>query len=121
MGNTPKKNDDPVWLRIKSLRTGTRGEQTRLMEFCGLAQNTYNGWDTGLLKSYNKYVDKIAAFYSVSADWILTGEQKEKPTTVVGSELNAERIKLMLSKMSDAELIQLIADASDILRKKGEE
>ncbi|WP_326200299.1 hypothetical protein [Dysosmobacter sp.] len=48
------------------------------MEFCGLAQNTYNGWDTGALKSYRKYVDKISAFYNVSADWILTGVDTEK-------------------------------------------
>lgn len=80
MGNTSKKNLDPIWLRIKSLKTGERGEQTKLMEFCGLAQNTYNGWDTGTLKSYRKYVDKISAFYNVSADWILTGVDTEKLT-----------------------------------------
>ena len=74
MENSTKKNQDPVWLRIRSLNTGRRGEQTELMTFCGLAQNTYNGWNTGALKSYKKYIDKIAAFYGVSTDWILTGE-----------------------------------------------
>lgn len=76
MGKTTKKNMDPVWQRIQSLNTGRRGEQTELMEFCGLAQNTYNAWRSGDLKSYTKHIDKIAAFYEVSTDWILTGKER---------------------------------------------
>ena len=94
MGKTVKLNDDAVWLRIKSLKGEERGEQTKLMAFCGLAQNTYNGWNSGDLKSYRKYIDKISEFYGVSADWILTGEeQKEKSPAPEGAELTPEQIK----------------------------
>lgn len=112
MGNTSKKNLDPIWLRIKSLKTGKRGEQTKLMEFCGLTQNTYNGWDTGALKSYRKYVDKISAFYNVSADWILTGVDTEK----IAVDEAKRKISLMVGEdpsMPSGDRLEFLFDETD--------
>ena len=104
MSNIDKINNDPVWLRIKSLRSGVRGEQTELMAYCGLAQNTYNGWDKGTLKSYTKYIDKIASFYKVSADWILTGAEKAPSETGERSDdPDLYRIERARKNMSSAD------------------
>lgn len=116
MGNTDKTNNDPVWLRIKSLRSGVRGEQTELMAYCGLAQNTYNGWDKGTLKSYTKYIDKIAAFYTVSADWILTGA--EKTPSENGERRKLRSVARLESSDITPELDNNIADYIDYLLSK---
>ena len=116
MGKTVKLNDDAVWLRIKSLKGEERGEQTKLMAFCGLAQNTYNGWNSGDLKSYRKYIDKISEFYGVSADWILTGEeQKEKPTLQMENERIPGYSKLSETNRAivDSMIAQLLAAQSE--------
>lgn len=116
MGKTVKLNDDAVWLRIKSLKGEERGEQTKLMAFCGLAQNTYNGWNSGDLKSYRKYIDKISEFYGVSADWILTGEeQKEKSPAPEGAERIPGYSKLSETNRAivDSMIAQLLAAQSE--------
>lgn len=76
-------------------------------------------WIAGNSESYKNYIYQISSIHNVSVEWLKgESEQKEKPTTENGSELSAERIKLMLSDMTAEDLSSLIADAASELAKR---
>lgn len=54
-------------------------DQQELAKFIGVGRFAVTEWKSGKTKSYMKYIDKIAAFFNVSADYLLGTEQKEKP------------------------------------------
>lgn len=45
--------------------------QKDLTDFIGLTKNTFTNWKLGTSKSYKKHIDKIAAFFGVSTDYLL--------------------------------------------------
>ena len=58
-------------------------EQKALAAAIGTFPSTVSGWKTGKTKSYKNYLPKIAEVLHISADYLLTGAEKE-PTTVSG-------------------------------------
>lgn len=64
---------------------------------------------------------KIADYFGVSVDRVLGSEQKEKSPAPEGAELTKERIQMMLEQMSAAELVELMSDITDTLKRRGTE
>lgn len=65
---------------------------------------------------------KIADYFEVSVDRVLgISEQKEKPTLETKSELNMDDVKLLLGKMSSADLVELMGDIAAKLKERGGE
>lgn len=65
---------------------------------------------------------KIADYFGVSVDRVLgISEQKEKPTLETKSELNMDDVKLLLGKMSSADLVELMGDIAAKLKERGGE
>ena len=55
------------------------GSKKELAEHLGIHPNVITNWLNGRNKSYRRYVNEIASFYGVSADYLLgTTDQKEK-------------------------------------------
>lgn len=70
---------DEMLARIISCIGNKHGAQKALAEHLGIHPNVITNWKNGTNKSYRGYINEIADFYGVSADFLLTGEQKEKP------------------------------------------
>lgn len=52
-------------------------QQRDLSDFLGLSKNTITGWKNGNNTSYMKYLPKIAEFFDVSVDYLLSNEEQE--------------------------------------------
>ena len=50
-------------------------KQKELTDFLGISKNQFTDWKSGRIKSYNKHLDKIAAFFDVSVDYLITGRE----------------------------------------------
>ena len=71
------------------------GARTEFAKSIGAPGNIFAEWMAGRNGSYKNYIYQIADKYNVSVEW-LKGEsdQKEKSSTPVGAELDAETIQL---------------------------
>lgn len=83
--------------------------------------NLVSDWINGRSTSYKSYVYEISAKYNVSVEW-LKGEtdKKEKSPTPEGVGLPFETVLSLLDKLSDDELIDVLAKCTEAMRKKGE-
>lgn len=59
--------------------------------------------------------------FEVGPDGLPFYGQKEKPTPQTESELSKERIQMLLDKMSAADLVELMGDITDTLKRRGAE
>ena len=57
--------------RILLLLKENHVEQKDLAEHLGISKQAITDWKTGKTKSYQKCIDKIAAFFNVSVDFLL--------------------------------------------------
>ena len=57
--------------KILSLLTEKGIQQKTFAENIGVTKHTITDWKNGRSKSYMKYIDKIADFFDVSADYLL--------------------------------------------------
>lgn len=89
----------------------------------GVSNSVYSQWNTKLTKPSKKSLLKVAEALDVDVSEIMPDkiEQKEKPTTENGSELSKERIQMLLDKMSAADLVELMGDITDILKRRNEQ
>ncbi len=69
--------------RIVMLLNEKGVEQKALAEYLGVHPQVITEWKGGRKKSYMKYIDKIAAFFEVSTDYILGNDP-------IKNELNVE-------------------------------
>lgn len=60
-----------VFERILQLLQEQEKEQKQLYEYLGVSSQKYFDWKAGRIKSYTKYLDKIAEFFGVSVDYLL--------------------------------------------------
>jgi hypothetical protein len=94
--NIKNSSEDEVLERILFLIGDKHGGALELLRAIDVkAKNVVTEWKAGRSKSYMKYIPKIAAFYGVSADWLLTGKsfvspdaQKNNPGTTNGTEVD---------------------------------
>ena len=89
----------------------------------GVSRSILTDLKTGRKKSINTdTAQKIADYFGVSVDRVLgNSEQKEKPTLETKSELNMDDVKLLLGKMSSADLVELMGDIAAKLKERGGE
>ena len=65
--------------KILSLLTEKGIQQKTFAENIGVAKHTITDWKNGRSKSYMKYIDKIADFFDVSADYLLEKTDDKSP------------------------------------------
>ena len=81
----------------------------------GLSNAAASGWKKGKLPS-DVTCEKLAAYFDVDINYLMC-DQKENPATE-SSEVNKETIALSLEKMSTSDLVSLMSDITDALKKR---
>mgnify|MGYP001386865303 CR=1 FL=1 len=76
--------------RIVMLLNEKGVEQKALAEYLGVHPQVITEWKGGRKKSYMRYIDKIAAFFEVSTDYILGNDPIKNRSTLSNAELNVE-------------------------------
>lgn len=71
-------------------------EQQKLAAHLGINKQTISDWKSGKTKSYTKYIDKIAEFFNVSTDYLLSNEAPQEP-----SDKTEREVKLIARKTKD--------------------
>ena len=107
------KSNTADMLRRIEMRVAELGmTKEEFYEKSGISSASYSQWNTGTHTPTKKKMAQAAAALNVSLEYILTGEeQKEKPTTVSGSELD-EKSLIRAKKLSEATPdIQSLVDA----------
>ena len=67
--------------------------KTKACVDCGVSRTAWRKWADGAVPN-GATLDKLAAYFSVSVDFLL-GQEKEKPSTVSGEGLSDSDIKLL--------------------------
>ena len=68
-----KLTDDPVVLRIMDQLQLQNLTEKSLLEFLGTSNSLFNAWKYRNVKSYVKYIDRIAEYLGVEKDYLLEG------------------------------------------------
>ena len=104
-----------IYDTISRLLTEQNKTQKELSDYLGLAQSRVSDWKSGRVKSYTKYVDKIAGFFNVSSDYLLGADEIKNRAT---SE-DMERIyKIMQEDPEIKEYVELYQKLSPEGKKK---
>ena len=79
---------DEMLERIIDCMGPGHGEGKKLADYLGVNPNVITNWKNGSNRSYRKYIKQIADYFGVTVDYLLTGEQKEKPAQELGEHLD---------------------------------
>lgn len=96
------------------------GAKKVFCEKIGAPTNIISEWESEKTKSYRNYVHAAAMAYGVSVEW-LRGEsdQKEKPTTEVGSELDPVTQELFeIVNSSDEDELKALLEMARLIKKR---
>lgn len=64
---------------IRSLRIDRGYTQKQIAEYLGISQNTYSQYEIGVLNYSVDAIVKLADFYDVSTDYLLSRTNTKKP------------------------------------------
>lgn len=111
--------------RIRPLFEKSGLNDRELEEALELPRGVIYKWGTGKYKSYRNYIPKIAAYFHVSADYLLGNTddpkpvgQKEKPAHNV-DELDEETKELrVIWDTSDADERQALLEMARLIKKR---
>jgi len=89
---------------------------TELSKATGLSNKSFSAWKKGTQKPSTDAVIKIAAYFNVTADWLLTGKDPSGKESTLTTELTTEQALRVLGvkNKSNAKLIaQMIEYAKE--------
>ena len=92
--------------RLKKLRRGMKKTLRETSESFGMSLNTVYRWEHELSAPRKSALKKVAEFYGVSREWILTGEGGKENSECDGCPFNPganvdQRILMMLRRLSE--------------------
>lgn len=86
----------------------------------GISKSTMTDLKSGRRSGISlETAQKIADYFGVSVDRVLSTEQKENPTEKPG-EVNTDNISELLEKMPTPDLIELLGEITETLKRRGE-
>ena len=68
------KHDEEIFRRIDDLLKQNHKQQKELIEYLGLARGTYTNWARRKSTSYLSYIEDIAIYFGVNANFLITGK-----------------------------------------------
>lgn len=95
--NAPIDNA-PIVKRIEVLLAVKEATKADFYKETGVSSATYAQWNANQYKPSRKKLQAIADYFGVTVDYLLTGEQKENPTSVAADgvdELDKEALDIM--------------------------
>lgn len=96
--------------------TLVHGARTAFAKSIGAPSNIFAEWIAGRNNSYKNYLYQIAAIHNVSVEW-LKGETNEKSPAPEGAEPMS--VDELLDRLSQAELVELMAKTAAKLKERG--
>lgn len=99
-------------IEIRMAELGMSKEE--FYEKSGISSASFSQWNTGVHKPTKKKLGQAAAVLNVSLEYLLTGEQKEKPVISEDDRLNAEFIELF-SKLTEAEKAMMLSQLKGLV------
>ena len=109
------KNEISAMLTRIEIRMAELGmSKEEFYEKSGISSASFSQWNTGVHKPTKKKLGQAAAALSVSLEYLLTGEQKEKPAISEDDRLNAEVVELF-SKLTEAEKAMMLSQLKGLV------
>ena len=109
------KNEISAMLTRIEIRMAELGmSKEEFYEKSGISSASFSQWNTGVHKPTKKKLGQAAAALSVSLEYLLTGEQKEKPAISEDDRLNAECVELF-SKLTEAEKAMMLSQLKGLV------
>ena len=99
-------------IEIRMAELGMSKEE--FYEKSSISSASFSQWNTGVHKPTKKKLGQAAAVLNVSLEYLLTGEQKEKPAIAEDDRLNAEFIELF-SKLTEAEKAMMLSQLKGLV------
>lgn len=78
-------------LKAKGIR------QKDFADLLGVTDKKVSAWSTGRSKTYTDYLPQIADILGTTVEYLMTGDQKEKPALPMESELDEELVTRLTS------------------------
>nr|DAG99364.1 MAG TPA: helix-turn-helix domain protein [Ackermannviridae sp.] len=97
LDNAPIDNA-PIIKRIEILLAVKEATKADFYKQTSVSSATYAQWNANQYKPSRKKLQAIAEYFGVTVDYLLTGEQKENPTSVAADgvdELDKEALNIM--------------------------
>lgn len=98
-------------LKAKGIR------QKDLADLLGVSDKKVSAWSTGRSKTYTDYLPQIANILGTTVEYLMTGNQKEKPALPSESELDEDLVARMVS-LTPEELKQVDAFVQGLLASR---
>jgi len=105
---------------IKELRKQKKISQAKLAENIHVTQATVSRWETGEMLPTLDILTELSKYFSVSIDYILGNEQKNKPIISEDDELTNENIELF-KKLPDDKKQQALDYLRYLVEHQGKE
>lgn len=108
--------------RIKDLRKDAGYNRTLFAQKIGIPQTTLRNYENGEREPGHNFLITIAKEFNVTVDYLLGLDQKEKPATTEGNELDPVRRQFYekIIKLDDHQF-QIVSDIVDsVLRERDE-
>lgn len=97
LDNAPIDNA-PIIKRIEILLAVKEATKADFYKQTSVSSATYAQWNANQYKPSRKKLQAIAEYFGVTVDYLLTGEQKENPTSVAADgvdDLDKEALNIM--------------------------
>lgn len=89
---------------LKQLREEKQLSQAALAKILGVRQSTVGMWESGKNYPEFKTLEKLAAYFNVSTDYLIGRDEiiKKEPATNSGDGLDDEKLKLLVDLFQSA-------------------
>lgn len=88
--------------QIKALRQKNNVKQSELAKAINVSQSALSGYETGKYEADMETYGKLAAFFNVSLDFLLTGKDLEKPSPAMPMPNSSDKIGQELARLRAA-------------------
>ena len=109
LDNAPIDNA-PIIKRIEILLAVKEATKADFYKQTSVSSATYAQWNANQYKPSRKKLQAIAEYFGVTVDYLLTGEQKENPTSVAADgvdELDKEALNIMHQLPPDVRFVAI--------------
>ena len=96
--------------RLRELREKRRVSQQKVVEYLGISRTAYNKYESGVIRPTRK-LDKLAALFGVSVDYILGRAEEVPEGSAADPYLREQWKKYLLLSDAGREMVDVMLDA----------
>lgn len=96
--------------RLRELREQRRFSQQKVADYLGISRTAYNKYESGVIRPTRK-LDKLAALFGVSVDYILGRAEEIPADRITDPYLREQWKKYLLLSDAGREMVDVMLDA----------